>query len=114
MLSRLAGALPKADPSLNDSHARFHKPLLYPLSYGGSDASQSRRNMETRFPALQCGFWLAQGYRNPPISGRLAVGTILDSMNRSFLILPSLLVALVLGGPAGARTFIATADAATA
>jgi hypothetical protein len=35
-------------------------------------------------------------------------------MNRSFLILPSLLVALVLGGPAGARTFIATADAATA
>jgi hypothetical protein len=32
-------------------------------------------------------------------------------MNRSFLI-PSLLAALVLAGPAGARTFVATADAA--
>jgi hypothetical protein len=42
----------------------------------------------------------------PPISGRLAVGAMLDSMNRSFLILPLLLVALVHGGPAGARTFM--------
>jgi hypothetical protein len=35
-------------------------------------------------------------------------------MNRSVLILLSLLVALMLGGPAGARTFVATAEATTA
>jgi hypothetical protein len=30
--------------------------LLYPLGYRRSGASQSRRNMETRFPALHAGF----------------------------------------------------------
>ena len=51
-------------------------------------------------------FGVAATIVGTPISGRLVVGAMLDSMSRSFLILPLLLLALVRRDPAGARTFM--------